>query len=57
VHLDLARGVAPEPRAVLHEDDPRAVACRGERRADAGETAAGDEDVVDADYEVVDEDK
>ena len=45
VHLDLARGVAAEPRAVLHEDDPRAVARRGERRADAGETAAGDEDV------------
>src|SRR5262249_24954963 len=46
VHLDLAAGVAPQARAVLDEDDLRPVAGRGERGADAGEAAPGDEDVA-----------
>ena len=45
VHLDFARGIAAQPRAVLHQDDLGAVPRRGDGRADAGQSAAGDEHV------------
>ena len=45
VHLDFARRVAAEPRAVLHQNDSRAVSRRGDRRANTRQAAAGDKDV------------
>ena len=45
VHLDFARRIAAQPRAVLHQDDPRAVPRRGDGRANAGESAARDQHV------------
>ena len=46
VHLHFARRVAAEPRTILHEDDLRAVAGRGDRGQHARHAAAGDEHVA-----------
>jgi hypothetical protein len=46
VHFDFAGGVAAEDGTILNEDDAGAIAGGGERGADAGETAAGDEEIT-----------
>ena len=43
VHLHFARGVAAQPRSVLHEHDPRPVPRRGHGRAYSRHSPAGDE--------------
>ena len=45
VHLHFARGIAAEARAVLHQDDARSVARRGDRGTDTRESSACDQDV------------
>ena len=46
VHLDFARRVAPQPRAVLHQHDLGPAAGRGHGRTDAGQSAAGHQHVA-----------
>ncbi len=45
VHLDLARRIATQPRAVLHQHHPSSRAGRRHRRANTGQSAAGHQHV------------
>ena len=45
VHLDFARGIAAQPRAVLQQNHAGAVSGRGNRRANARNSSAGHQDV------------
>ncbi len=45
VHLDLARRIAAQPRAILHQDHAGSVARRRDGRADAGQAASGHHDI------------
>ena len=45
VHFHLARGIAAQPRAILHQDHARSVTRRRNRRAHARQSTPGHQDI------------